>query len=68
MRQSHASGHPVIEGDDPPEGWGWRYLDVEEVDLPDKTPQIGPSRATSDVPAPVAARQRTRGRTPAGSW
>ena len=23
----HATGHPVIEGYDPPEGWGWCYVD-----------------------------------------
>ena len=22
-----ATGHPVIEGYDPPEGWGWCYVD-----------------------------------------
>ena len=38
----HATGHPVIEGYDPPEGWGWCYVDEGFVDLPDKTPQRGP--------------------------
>jgi hypothetical protein len=38
----HASGHPIIEGYDPPEGWGWCYIDEVEVDLPDQTPQRGP--------------------------
>src|SRR6266404_2129680 len=28
----HATQHPVIEGYDPPEGWGWCYVD--EVLLP----------------------------------
>lgn len=37
-----ATGHPIIEGYDPPEGWGWCYIDAEEVDLPDQTPQVGP--------------------------
>lgn len=34
--------HPIIEGYDPPEGWGWCYRDQVEVTLPDQTPQIGP--------------------------
>ena len=38
----HATGHPIMEGYDPPEGWGWCYADGIEVDLPDQTPQIGP--------------------------
>jgi len=38
----HATGHPIIEGYDPPEGWGWCYIDEIEVDLPDQTPQRGP--------------------------
>jgi hypothetical protein len=36
------SRHPIIEGYDPPEGWGWCYIDEEIVDLPDQTPQVGP--------------------------
>lgn len=36
------SGHPIIEGYDPPEGWGWCFIDETFVDLPDQTPQIGP--------------------------
>ncbi|MEG3175159.1 UBP-type zinc finger domain-containing protein [Sphingomonas sp. RB3P16] len=38
----HATQHPIIEGYDPPEGWGWCYIDQEEVDLPDQTRQVGP--------------------------
>jgi len=38
----HQSGHPIIEGYDPPEGWGWCYVDDVQVALPDQTPQIGP--------------------------
>ncbi|WP_380871980.1 hypothetical protein ACFB49_29370 [Sphingomonas sp. DBB INV C78] len=38
----HATGHPIIEGYDPPEGWGWCYVDEIVVDLPDQTPQVGP--------------------------
>ncbi|WP_454831678.1 UBP-type zinc finger domain-containing protein [Pseudoxanthomonas wuyuanensis] len=36
------TGHPIIEGYDPPEGWGWCYVDAQEVQLPDQTPQRGP--------------------------
>jgi len=38
----HATGHPIIEGYDPPEGWGWCYVDKTAVTLPDQTPQRGP--------------------------
>jgi hypothetical protein len=39
----HATGHPVIEGYDPPEGWGWCYVDEVFIDLgSDTTEQIGP--------------------------
>src|SRR5664279_6659901 len=39
----HATGHPIIEGYDPPEGWGWCYLDEVAFDLSDrKTPHNGP--------------------------
>jgi hypothetical protein len=41
-RHFEATGHPIIEGYDPPEGWGWCYIDEIEVDLPDRTPQRGP--------------------------
>jgi Zn-finger in ubiquitin-hydrolases and other protein len=37
-----ATGHPIIEGYDPPEGWGWCYIDDIEVELPNKAPHIGP--------------------------
>jgi Zn-finger in ubiquitin-hydrolases and other protein len=37
-----ATGHPVTEAYDPPEGWGWCYIDEEFVELPDQTPQLGP--------------------------
>lgn len=37
-----ATEHPVIEGYDPPEGWGWCYVDEKFVRLRDRTPQIGP--------------------------
>lgn len=39
----NATQHPIIEGYDPPEGWGWCYVDRVEVDLGgDTTPQNGP--------------------------
>lgn len=38
----HETGHPIIEGYDPPEGWGWCYVDARMVDLPDSTEQLGP--------------------------
>jgi len=42
-RHFHASGHPIIEGYDPPEGWGWCYVDEVMIDLAgDTTPQKGP--------------------------
>jgi len=38
-----ATGHPVIEGYDPPEGWGWCFVDEVMLDLSDRmTPQDGP--------------------------
>ena len=38
-----ATGHPIIEGYDPPEGWGWCYIDETLLDLSDRaTPQLGP--------------------------
>ena len=39
----HRSKHPIIEGYDPPEGWGWCYVDEIMFDLGgDVTPQLGP--------------------------
>ena len=39
----HATGHPVIEGYDPPEGWGWCWVDEVVFDLSDrKTPHPRP--------------------------
>ena len=39
----HATGHPMIEGYDPPEGWGWCYVDEVTFDLSgDTTPHNGP--------------------------
>ncbi len=39
----YRSKHPIIEGYDPPEGWGWCYVDELMFDLGDDvTPQVGP--------------------------
>jgi hypothetical protein len=38
----HKTKHPIIEGYDPPEGWGWCYVDEVFVDLDHPTKQIGP--------------------------
>src|SRR5205085_10556855 len=39
----HATQHPIIEAYDPPEGWGWCYVDELMLDLSDRmTPQRGP--------------------------
>ncbi len=36
------TGHPIIEGYDPPEGWGWCYIDEVFLDLSDRmTPHNG---------------------------
>src|SRR4051794_18145037 len=38
----HATRHPIIEGYDPPEGWGWCYVDEVMVDLSNRaTPHNG---------------------------
>lgn len=39
----HDTRHPVIEGYDPPEGWGWCYVDEIEVTLPDQTARREPT-------------------------
>jgi hypothetical protein len=39
----HETRHPIIEGYDPPEGWGWCYVDEAFVKLGGrKTPRTGP--------------------------
>jgi hypothetical protein len=39
----HKTNHPIIEGFDPPEGWGWCYVDEIFLDLPGgPTPHGGP--------------------------
>jgi hypothetical protein len=37
------TGHPIIEGYDPPEDWGWCYVDELMLDLSGRTtPHNGP--------------------------
>jgi hypothetical protein len=37
----HATEHPIIEAYDPPEGWGWCYVDEVLFDLSDRpTPRL----------------------------
>ena len=41
--------HPIIEGYDPPEGWGWCYVDEITLDLSrahDTAAQADPAHAT----------------------
>ena len=37
----HETRHPIIEGYDPPEGWGWCYVDEVQVELDHPTRQRG---------------------------
>jgi len=39
FQQTH---HPIMEGYDPPEGWGWCYVDKLMVDCPIKRARLGP--------------------------
>jgi hypothetical protein len=42
-RHFHATGHPVVESYDPPDGRGWCYVHQIWLDLSDRaTPQRGP--------------------------
>ncbi len=42
-RISTLPAHPIIEGYDPPEGWGWCYVDEFVFDFGgDTTAQVGP--------------------------
>ncbi|WP_246725154.1 UBP-type zinc finger domain-containing protein [Beijerinckia sp. L45] len=41
-RHFHVTHHPIIEGYDPPEGWGWCFVDEMMVALPNTTPHNGP--------------------------
>jgi Zn-finger in ubiquitin-hydrolases and other protein len=42
-RYLHKTRHPIIECNDPPEGWGWCYVDEMVIDLGGgTTPQNGP--------------------------
>ena len=36
-RHFQATAHPIIEGWDPPEGWGWCYVDEMMFDLGDQS-------------------------------
>jgi hypothetical protein len=39
----HATNHPIIEGYDPPEHWGWCFVDEDFFDLSERpTLQPGP--------------------------
>jgi hypothetical protein len=42
LKHFQATEHPVIEGYDPPDGWGWCYVDEAFLKLPNRTPQLGP--------------------------
>lgn len=33
----HATGHPIMETYDPPDGWGWCYVDEVMLDLEGRT-------------------------------
>jgi hypothetical protein len=46
----HRTRHRIVEGYDPPEGWGWCYIDEVMLDLTDRaTPsKRPPSRAIID--------------------
>jgi hypothetical protein len=37
-----ATAHPIIEGYDPPEGWGWCYVDEVFFEFDAPTPHPGP--------------------------
>ena len=39
----HASGHPIMESYDPPDPWGWCYVDEEMLDFTGlQSPHGGP--------------------------
>lgn len=40
-KHSQTSGYPFIEDYDPPEGWGWCYVDETFTALDHPTPQVG---------------------------
>jgi hypothetical protein len=41
----HATGHPIIEGYDPPEHWGWCFVDEYFFDLSDR-----PTEQNGEIP------------------
>src|SRR6266849_12422 len=54
----HATGHPVIEGYDPPEGWGWCYVDEVWLDLSDRaTRSLADSTLRLKLPATSACKR-----------
>src|ERR1700753_803758 len=46
----HATGHPIIEGYDPPEGWGWGYVDKVLFDLSPPRHSILPQTSVTSLP------------------
>ena len=45
-RHYHATGHPIMKSYDPPEAWGWCYIDEMMLDFTgDPVPQASHSRA-----------------------
>ena len=49
----HATQHPIIEGYDPPEGWGWCFVDEIMIELSDTTEQGRPDPALLLTAAPA---------------
>ena len=59
----HATRHPIIEGYDPPEGWGWCYVDAVMLDLSDRARRTTVrSRVTIEAPHSCRLRRFTRRR------
>jgi Zn-finger in ubiquitin-hydrolases and other protein len=62
----HKTHHPIIEGYDPPEGWGWCYIDEIVLDLGEtRRRMMDPFRVTTD--APFARRMSRRSSKPAAA-
>jgi hypothetical protein len=54
----HATRHPIIEGYDPPEGWGWCYIDEIMLDLSIAPPRTtARSRAFTELAAQTGSRR-----------
>ena len=59
----HRTRHRIVEGYDPPEGWGWCYIDEVMLDLTDRaTPSKRPHPALLLIRAELAP---TRAASPA---